>query len=121
MANLVDNALKFSNAGSASPTLTVRSAPVDGGGPDESAHGTVLIEVTDHGPGIPPEDLPFVFERFHRSKAARAAPGSGLGLAIVASVAAGLGGTTWARNNPNSGSTGGSTGGSTVGFSIRNR
>ena len=120
MANLVDNALKFSNAGSASPTLTVRSAPVDGGGPDESAHGTVLIQVTDHGPGIPPEDLPFVFERFHRSKAARAAPGSGLGLAIVASVAAGLGGTTWARNNPNSGSTGGSTGGSTVGFSIRN-
>jgi two-component system sensor histidine kinase MprB len=45
------------------------------------------ITVTDEGPGIPDEDLPHVFERFHRADSARALPGSGLGLAIVEQVA----------------------------------
>jgi len=40
--------------------------------------------VRDHGPGIPAEDLPHVFDRFWRSPSARQMPGSGLGLAIVA-------------------------------------
>jgi two-component system sensor histidine kinase MprB len=42
--------------------------------------------VTDQGPGIPPQERRFVFERFFRSATARAMPGSGLGLAIVKQV-----------------------------------
>jgi two-component system sensor histidine kinase MprB len=42
--------------------------------------------VSDHGPGIPPEERGLVFERFYRSMSARAMPGSGLGLAIVKQV-----------------------------------
>jgi two-component system, OmpR family, sensor histidine kinase MprB len=43
--------------------------------------------VRDHGPGIAPEDVPFVFDRFWRAERARGTPGSGLGLAIVRQVA----------------------------------
>ena len=42
------------------------------------------LTVRDHGPGIPDEELPHVFERFWRSPSARSLPGSGLGLSIVA-------------------------------------
>jgi two-component system sensor histidine kinase MprB len=52
--------------------------------------GTVVIR--DHGPGIAAEDLPHVFERFYRARAARGMPGSGLGLAIVRQVAEAHGG-----------------------------
>jgi len=41
------------------------------------------IEVRDHGPGIADADKPYIFDRFYRAVATRAAPGSGLGLAIV--------------------------------------
>jgi two-component system, OmpR family, sensor histidine kinase MprB len=45
------------------------------------------LQVIDEGPGIPPADLPHVFERFYRATDARRFPGSGLGLAIVKQVA----------------------------------
>jgi two-component system, OmpR family, sensor histidine kinase MprB len=45
------------------------------------------IAVRDHGPGIAPDDLPHVFDRFYRAPSARGTPGSGLGLAIVRQVA----------------------------------
>lgn len=68
VVNVLDNAVKFS--------------------PD---HGTIDVHlhrgeltVRDHGPGIPAEELPHVFERFWRSPSARQLPGSGLGLSIVA-------------------------------------
>jgi len=67
IGNLVDNALKWS--------------PPDGRIRISAAGGTV--EVSDDGPGIPADDLPYVFDRFYRSATARALPGSGLGLAIV--------------------------------------
>jgi two-component system sensor histidine kinase MprB len=70
VVNLLDNAVKFSPPDG---TVTVR---LDGG----------ELTVRDHGPGIPPEDLPYVFDRFWRSPSARGLPGSGLGLAIVARV-----------------------------------
>ncbi|MBY8880965.1 sensor histidine kinase [Actinacidiphila acidipaludis] len=68
IVNLMDNAVKFSPAGG---TIEVR------------LHGGQLT-VRDHGPGIPAEELPHVFERFWRSPSARSLPGSGLGLSIVA-------------------------------------
>jgi two-component system sensor histidine kinase MprB len=43
-----------------------------------------VLTVRDHGPGIPAEELPHVFDRFWRSPSARSLPGSGLGLSIVA-------------------------------------
>ena len=51
------------------------------------------VVVRDHGPGIPPADLPHVFERFYRSADARLRPGSGLGLAIVHQAAIASGGS----------------------------
>ncbi|NEE38196.1 sensor histidine kinase, partial [Streptomyces sp. SID7982] len=45
------------------------------------------LTVRDHGPGIPAEDLPYVFDRFYRVEAARALPGSGLGLAMARQIA----------------------------------
>jgi two-component system sensor histidine kinase MprB len=44
------------------------------------------LVVSDHGPGIPPQERRLVFERFYRSTSARGLPGSGLGLAIVKQV-----------------------------------
>ncbi|GAA1299152.1 two-component sensor histidine kinase [Planotetraspora silvatica] len=70
VVNLLDNAVKFSPPEGA---VTVR---LDGG----------ELTVRDHGPGVPSEDLPYVFDRFWRSPSARSLPGSGLGLAIVARV-----------------------------------
>ncbi|MEU0947720.1 HAMP domain-containing sensor histidine kinase [Streptomyces canus] len=68
VVNVLDNAVKFSpEAG----TIEVRLS--DG-----------VLTVRDHGPGIPDEELPYVFDRFWRSPSARALPGSGLGLSIVA-------------------------------------
>jgi len=53
----------------------------------------VIIEVRDDGPGVPPDKLPHIFERFYRGAGARSArPGSGLGLAIAAEIAAAHGG-----------------------------
>jgi len=71
VGNLVDNALKWS--------------PKDGSVHISVADGAV--EVSDDGPGIPVDDLPYIFDRFYRSARARALPGSGLGLAIVRRIA----------------------------------
>jgi two-component system sensor histidine kinase MprB len=79
--NLLDNAAKFSPDGG---LVEVRTAV--------GADGMVMLTVRDHGPGIPEEDLPHVFDRFYRATSARDLPGSGLGLAIVAQVAVGHGG-----------------------------
>lgn len=68
IVNILDNAVKFSPPGG---TVDVR------------LHAGELT-VRDHGPGIPTEELPHVFDRFWRSPDARALPGSGLGLSIVA-------------------------------------
>jgi two-component system sensor histidine kinase MprB len=71
ITNLVDNAVLWSPPGG---EVRVRVAA-----------GTVWV--SDDGPGIPPEDRPYVFDRFYRSPAARALPGSGLGLAITRRIA----------------------------------
>ena len=61
------------------------------------------LTVRDHGPGIPPADLPGVFDRFYRAASARGVPGSGLGLAIVRQVAESHGGTVRAEPAPGGG------------------
>ncbi|MER6999126.1 HAMP domain-containing sensor histidine kinase [Streptomyces sp. NPDC000410] len=68
LVNVLDNAVKFSPPGGAVEVLLDRG----------------VLTVRDHGPGVPPDELPHVFERFWRSPSARALPGSGLGLSIVA-------------------------------------
>jgi two-component system sensor histidine kinase MprB len=55
------------------------------------------VSVRDRGPGIAPEDLPHVFDRFYRAPSARGTPGSGLGLAIVRQVAEAHQGTATAE------------------------
>jgi signal transduction histidine kinase len=58
--------------------------------------------VTDTGPGISPEHLPFVFERFYRAddSRARSTGGAGLGLAIVKQLVEAQGGYVWAKSQP---------------------
>jgi two-component system sensor histidine kinase MprB len=87
VSNVLDNAAKWS--------------PPDGE-VDVTLHGGE-ISVRDRGPGIDPDDLPYVFDRFYRSAAARNRPGSGLGLAIVRQVAEAHGGTVSAERVPEDG------------------
>ncbi len=75
MANLIDNAVKFSPPGG---RVLVAAAPAGTG---------VEIAVSDEGPGIPANDRTRVVERFYRGEAARSTPGAGLGLALVQAVA----------------------------------
>ena len=87
VTNLLDNAAKWSPPGG---IVTVRL--VDG-----------TLTVDDEGPGISPEDLPHVFERFYRAEESRSMPGSGLGLAIVRQVAERHGGSAEAGAAPGGG------------------
>ncbi len=71
----------------------------------ERQNGRVLLRVSDNGEGIPPDELPHVFERFYRGRAAKAASagGSGLGLAIAASIVTAMDGTIEAGATPTRG------------------
>jgi two-component system sensor histidine kinase MprB len=80
--NLLDNAAKWSPPNA---RVGVRLTQID--------PMYAELVVSDHGPGIPPEERRLVFERFFRSTSARAMPGSGLGLAIVKQVVVKHGGT----------------------------
>jgi signal transduction histidine kinase len=64
-----------------------------------------FVEVADHGPGIPPEHLPHLFERFYKADPSRTGRGSGLGLAIAHENALLLGGEIDVRSEPGEGST----------------
>ena len=88
LQNLVANALRHTpEAGTISVTA-------------EAAADGVHLTVRDTGPGIPPEHLPLIFDRFYKADASRkAATGSGLGLSIVKAIIERHGGTITARND----------------------
>ncbi|HEV3097097.1 MAG TPA: ATP-binding protein [Candidatus Dormibacteraeota bacterium] len=91
MQNIVDNALKFTQVGE-----VVVSARAD--------HARVEIAVRDTGAGIPPRDLPRIFERFYKvDRARRGQPGSGLGLSIARHLVELQGGTITAESTPGTG------------------
>lgn len=93
--NLLGNALRHAPGGS----RVVIAA--------RALSGAVEISVTDSGPGIPPEQVELVFERFYRvdDSRTRATGGSGLGLAIVKQLVEAQGGTVSVASTPGSGST----------------
>jgi two-component system sensor histidine kinase SenX3 len=68
-------------------------------------NGRVALEVSDTGVGIPEDQLPLVFERFHRADLSRADGGAGLGLSIARQIAESHGGEIGVWSRPGEGST----------------
>ncbi len=92
--NLVENAVAYSNEGTRI-TVLVRSV-----------NGTVEVNVSDQGAGIPKEDLDNIFDKFFRGSQQRRAPGgTGLGLAVSKSIIIAHGGRIWAESQLGHGST----------------
>lgn len=84
IANLIDNALKYSDRGVADRRITVRVV---------ASPEAVALSVGDRGPGIPAADRTQALRRFGRLEASRTKPGTGLGLSLVSAVARMHGGT----------------------------
>ncbi len=95
IGNLMENALRHTPAGG---TITLLAEP------DANPHYVHLV-ITDTGPGIPPEDLPHVFERFYRGDKSRHRHngGSGLGLAIARGIVQAHNGRIYAESQPGQG------------------
>ncbi len=95
IANLVDNALKYS----AEDSTVELAAATDA--------GTIEIRIRDHGIGIAAEHLPYIFERFYRSERSLSAStsGYGLGLFVAREIARAHGGTLEVASAPHAGST----------------
>jgi|SRR5579875_233986 len=83
VVNVLDNAAKWSPAGGLVSVQLWAS----------EAEGAWHLVVKDQGPGISPEDLSHIFDRFYRAASARSMPGSGLGLSIVKKAVTSHGGT----------------------------
>jgi two-component system sensor histidine kinase KdpD len=100
LANLFSNALRHSPPGAAehqAPALVAREAPGEG------APGRVIIEVIDHGPGVPREARDRIFEPFQRLD--ERTPGVGLGLSVAKGFTEAMGGTIEAADTPHGGLT----------------
>jgi signal transduction histidine kinase len=95
VTNLLSNAIKYSESGG---KITVSILPAD--------HGAKLT-VADTGPGIAPDDLQKVFEKFFRVRSAdgKGTRGTGVGLALVKAVTEALGGSVTAQSRLGEGST----------------
>jgi signal transduction histidine kinase len=86
LANLVENAIKYGKPSAAAQPLGIKAAReivIEARREGDS----VLLSVTDHGPGIPEADRKHAIERFVRLEASRTLPGSGLGLSLASAVA----------------------------------
>jgi signal transduction histidine kinase len=93
LSNLIGNAVKFSPAGS---EIVISAEPVEG--------DYCRFSVIDHGRGIPPADLPRIFDRYWQGRPT-AATGAGLGLYIAKGIVEAHGGRIWAASEPGQGST----------------
>jgi two-component system sensor histidine kinase GlrK len=95
IGNLLENALKFSPSNKEIVTRV-----------DEGKEGSILVSVTDSGPGIPDEHKRKVFFKFHQVKQGKkmAGQGVGLGLAICKTIVEAHQGDIWVEDNPNGGS-----------------
>jgi len=92
LTNLTHNAIKYSEE---SGEVEIRL----------NRHGNeFVIEVQDHGKGIPEEDIPLIFEKFYQSKATRGHSGIGLGLAIAKHIVEAHGGKIHAQSRVGKGS-----------------
>ncbi len=97
LGNLVSNAMRYGSE----VTLDARLIDDDSSATSDSTQKMVALAVSDDGPGIPPDQLEQVFERFHRvdSSRDRATGGGGLGLAIVSQLVRLHGGSVSADSN----------------------
>lgn len=94
LSNLLDNAMKYSPDGG--KIMLVASC---------RENGSILIEISDQGIGIPPDQMEKIFNRFHRTWQIPGVPGAGLGLSLVKRIAEIHGGSVACRSIPGSGST----------------
>jgi two-component system phosphate regulon sensor histidine kinase PhoR len=92
LENLLENAIKYS------PPRTTVALEVQAQGQE------VLFAIKDQGPGIPPDDLPHLFEIYYRGVAADKERGFGLGLATVKRIIDAHGGRIWVESYPGNGS-----------------
>jgi two-component system sensor histidine kinase GlrK len=95
--NLLSNALKFSPRGA---TVHVKIEP-------DQAAGGIRVAVADEGPGIAPEDLPHIFNRFYqgRRQGTQTVAGSGVGLALAKKIVEGHHGHIWVESHEGQGTT----------------
>jgi signal transduction histidine kinase len=91
LANLVDNAVKYSPAGE---VVDVHASTMN---------GRVVVNVRDRGPGVSLDDQSLIFEKFGRAKTGKTLPGTGLGLFIARSIAEAHGGSLEVRGAPDGG------------------
>ena len=104
ISNLLTNAVRHTpQGGSITATIGIADSELT----NRAAGRHLLVSVTDTGEGIPPENLPHIFERFYRvdSSRARSEGGTGLGLAIVKQMVEAHGGRVWVESQPGKGST----------------
>jgi len=92
-ANLLDNAIKYTPPGGRVDVQVLRQ------------QDAAVLQVRDTGPGIPPDELPRVFDRLFRGDTSRAERGLGLGLSLVKAVVEAHGGTVSVASEPGRGST----------------
>jgi two-component system sensor histidine kinase KdpD len=98
LVNLLDNAMKYSPIGS---TIII-TAVTEG--------EELTLSVLDNGSGIPPADLPHIFEKFYRARQTSRIDGTGLGLSICKSIIEAHRGRIWAENR--------ASGGAIIGFNV---
>jgi len=97
LRNLVANALRYTPQGG---VVQVSARPDVEAGSSANAGSFAWVSVADTGSGIPPEDLPHIFDRFYRvdRSRTRASGGTGLGLAVVKQLVESQGGRVWAES-----------------------